>query len=186
MQLWRDLPVCFSSSILVQTAVWFWCTRVKFPSEETKMKLSFHKCSSAPWRQWVLSQGVGHIATRCYIKYLCCEEALDSSADPIKHLFWHSNEQVSSLSSYLSTTVMPQLFLQRHFISYRGSPGSATFPFGYKSSPATVFSQLAIFVCQSIRHLPILLEDWQTLGEMTSFIKLWDEEGENFLDSWIT
>lgn len=124
------------------------------------MKLSFHKCSSAPWRQWVLSQGVGHIATRCYIKYLCCEEALDSSADPIKHLFWHSNEQVSSLSFYLSTTVMPQLFLQRHFIFYRGSPGSATFPFGYQSNPATVSSP-------SLKSLCVKLSDtcpfsWKT------------------------
>lgn len=168
-------------------AMWFWCTQVKFPLEETKMKLSFHKCCSAPWRQWVLSQGVGHIANRCYIKYLCCEEALDSSTDHIKHLFWHSNEQVSSLSFYLSTTVMPQLFLQRHFIFYRGIPGFATFPFGYKSNLAMVsFSNLqSLFVCQSIRHLPILLEDLQTPDETTSFIKLWDEEAENFLDSWI-
>lgn len=181
-EFWRSF-VCLSSSILVVMTVWFWCTKVKLPLQETKMKLSFHKCSNAPWRQCVLSQGVGHIATRCYIKYLCCEEALDSSTDPIKHLFWHSNEQVSSLSFYLSTTVMPHLFLQRHFIFYTGL---STFPFGFQTNPVFFFFQLAIFVCQSIRHLPILLKDLQRLDEMTSFIKLWDDEDENFLDSWIT
>lgn len=180
-------PTCLSEFQHLGSA-WFWCTQIKLPLEETKMKLSFQKFSSAPWRQWVLSHGVGHIATRCYIKYLCCEEALDSSTHPIKHLFWHSNEQVSSLLFYLSTTVMPQLFLQRHFIFCRGTPGSTTFPFGYQSNPAIVsYSSLqSLFLCQSIRHLPILLEVLQTLDRMTSFIKLWDEEGETFLDSWIT
>lgn len=168
-------------------AVWFWCTQVKFPSEETKMKLSFHKGSSVPWRQWVLNQGVGHIATRCYIKYLCCEEALDSSRDLIKHLFWHSNE-TSVISVFLlinncdASSIFAKTFhlLQRHSWVYY-------FSFWLPVQPCHGFlSQFAIFVCQSIRHLPILLEDLQTLGEMTSFVKLWDEEGENFLDSWIT
>lgn len=185
MQFWRDLPVCLSSSILVQCD--FGAHKLNSPWKKLKWNYNF---KSVPMLHgdWVLSQGVGHIATRCYIKYLCCEEALDSSTDPIKHLFWHSNEQVSSLSFYLSTTVMPQLFLQRHFIFYRDIPGSATFPFGYQSNPATAFfsSLQSFFVCQSIRHLPILLEDLQTLDEMTSFVKLWDVEGKNFLDSWIT
>lgn len=56
---------------------------------------------------------------------------------------------------------MPQLFLQRHLIFYRCIPGFATLPFGYQSNLATgSFSNLQSFlVCQSIRHLPILLED---------------------------
>lgn len=109
---------------------------------------------------------------------------------------FHRSHKASPLTFKWTSVISSFLFINncyasaifaRTFHLLQRQPWACYLSFWLPVQPCHSFLfQLPIFVCQSIRHLPILLEDLQTLDEITSFITLWDEEGEIFWDSWIT
>lgn len=146
MQFWRGFHVCLCSSTLVQAAEWFWGALVKFPLEETKLKLPLQKCYDGLWRHRGLRQGVDHIVTRCSIKYLCCEDTLESSIDPTTPQ--SISPAMQKNKCHLCLSVYQQLlclswFCKRPFIFYRGVSGFATLPLGHQPNLVTIsFSNL--------------------------------------------